>query len=119
MVFNDLLKDIVGSIDGAIAATLMACDGVEVANYVNSDSEIDVQVVAIEYSKLLTEATELSRRLFGSNVTELTLTARDHSLLFAPLNDEYFVAILMQRTGNFGKGRYTLKTYRDRFIEQL
>lgn len=120
MIFRDFLKEILDQVDGGIAATLMADDGVNVADFVTNDkSQVNLQNVAIEFSQILKQVGSITAGMLDGGIEELVASTKDYSMVFFPVHENYFVALLMQRHGNLGKGRYLLKKYRSKFVEQL
>jgi predicted regulator of Ras-like GTPase activity (Roadblock/LC7/MglB family) len=61
----------------------------------------------------------LAIEVLKGNVEELMLTTKDYSICFFPVHENYFVALLVKKNGNVGKGRYLMKLMRPKIVEQL
>ncbi len=119
MVFQDILKEIVDAVDGCFGAILMASDGIQVADYQRQSSQLDLQILAVEFCKLLKDAGDVTQRMMQGEISELMLTTKEYSTIFHPLQEGYFVVLLMERLGNLGKGRYLLQASRTKFLKEL
>ena len=82
MVFRDILQEIVDQSEGAFAATLMGVDGIQVADVVLGDSDLDVQVVGIEFSRVFQETRNLVTAIVGGSTEELTISTQKYRIIF-------------------------------------
>jgi len=120
VIFRDYLKEIMQNVDGSLAATLMGDDGIPVADLVFNESiQLDIKTLAIEFSKILKDAEQITTSLMDGEVEELLVTSKSYSMLFLPISSSYFVVLLLTKGGSLGKGRYLLKQYRPKILEQL
>ena len=119
MNFDKILKDIVESIEGAIGAAVMGFDGILVAKYLRDKSGLDIESLAIEFSKVISESSRISKSVNVGNLMEISLSAKDHCLVFYILPDNYFVTLLLNEGASIGKGRYILKRNASELIAQF
>jgi len=107
-MFRPPLEKIVDGCDGALASIVMGFDGIAV-DTVCRDPDFDAQTISMEFSFVLTQVRKAAEILEVGALDEVAI--RSESLLFMVrvLSDEYFVALAMAPTGNFGKGRYMLR----------
>lgn len=120
MVFRDILKEMVDQLDGALAASLMADDGIQVADYVDPDKDkLGIQNLAIEFAVILKEVGQFASGMMKGEIEEVMVSTREFTVFFFPVHENYFIALLMQRHGNLGKGRYIMRQYRPKIVEQL
>lgn len=119
MNFEEMLARIVNGVEGAISAILMGFDGIAVANYVKEKAEVDIEALAVEYTRTISEVTRTANAISAGNVREISLATQKYSILFSVLPGNYFVALLLKEEGNLGKGRYVLKMNTQEFASQL
>lgn len=101
----DILRSIVEKIPGAKAAVLMGLDGYAVEKYVIDGSLGDIEQVSTEFIEMV----KVARALALGTVTDITVKAENGTLLARFLSEGYFAVVLMEETGNFGKGRWVLR----------
>lgn len=115
MSFRDILKSSVEEVDGGLASVVMGFDGISVEEYVvqpkgtDGGAPVDVQTLGVEYSSALTEVRRTAEALASGSVQEVAVTTDGALVLLRPVNAEYFIALVLAKDGNFGKGRYVLR----------
>lgn len=110
MGFREHLQEVVRSVDGAVACSLMGIDGIEVDTHlVDGEGGIDVRTLLIEYSSLFRLAREAAETHQAGELAELCIQT-DRILTVARLvSTEYFMVVALRSDGNFGKARYMLR----------
>jgi len=111
----DTLKSIVDKIPGAKAAVLMGLDGYAVEKYVGSTDLGDIEQVSTEFIEMV----KVARALDLGTVSDICVKAERGTLLARFLSEGYFAVVLMSDTGNFGKGRWVLRTAADELLASL
>ena len=109
MSFRDILKSSVDSVDGGAAAVVMGFDGIAVEEYKRDGTSVDVQTLGVEYSSALTEVRRTAESLAAGAVQEVAVVTDGALVLLRPVNTDYFLALVLDKNGNFGKGRYVLR----------
>jgi predicted regulator of Ras-like GTPase activity (Roadblock/LC7/MglB family) len=107
-MFNEILQRIVEETGGGIGAVLMGYDGIAIDQYFAPDEELDLQMVVVEYSNVLKEIRKTADILSLGDMEEISIRTDRFIIVIRILNDEYFVAMVINRDGNFGKGRYLM-----------
>jgi predicted regulator of Ras-like GTPase activity (Roadblock/LC7/MglB family) len=118
-MFKDVLRDVVERTDGGIAGLLMGFDGIPVENYVKGDLAVDVESVGMEYSVILTQIMKAAKMLDAGDAREVSIQAENLTTVIRLLNKEYFVALTIGPKGNFGKGRFLLRTLTPKLLDDL
>jgi predicted regulator of Ras-like GTPase activity (Roadblock/LC7/MglB family) len=106
----ETLKKMVENTPGAKAAILMGFDGIAVEQYVVEGADTDIESMAMEFSFRLIELRKAAASLEMGEVSEIAVRADAGTVLVRCLGEEYFVAMLMQSHGHFGKGRWLLRS---------
>ena len=112
---RDTLKSIVDKIPGAKAAVLMGLDGYAVEKYVGDGSVWDIEQVSTEFIELV----KVARSLELGTVSDITIKGERGTLLARFLSEGYFAVVLMSDAGNFGKGRWVLRSAAKELLASL
>lgn len=107
-MFSEILQQIVEETRGGAGAVLMGYDGIAIDQYFKPVEGMDLQLIAVEYANILKEIKNTADILESGFMEEVTIKTERFYILVRILNDEYFVAMTIDRDGNFGKGRYLL-----------
>ena len=122
MMFREVLASIVDPTPGALAAAVMGSDGIPIDAYRKRDDPLDLDTVAIEFQRVLEQATKVATALYGpggGELEELVLRTAAHQLLFRQIDDEYFVVIALAPDGMLGKARYLLRSTLHKLRQEL
>ncbi len=111
MSFLPVLQDVVRSVDGAMACSVMGFDGIAVESHqVEGAPDLDLQSTLVEYAAQL---------LKTGAVSEVSINS-DHVLTIMRLvTQEYFLVLALSSGGNYGKGRYALRIAAPRIRAEL
>lgn len=109
MSFSEILKEAVDKVDGAVSALIIGTDGISVHEY-SSEKLIDLTGLSAEASTMIKDANMVSDSL-GLGVTrEFSIVSDRYSIIVRRINPEYFLALVIKPGGNYGKGRFILRT---------
>jgi predicted regulator of Ras-like GTPase activity (Roadblock/LC7/MglB family) len=117
-MFKEAIRDVVEGTDGGIAGILMDFEGIPVDSYVKGDA-VDINAVGAEYSVILKSIRRATESLEAGGPREVAIQSDTGTTLIRILNAEYFLALALAPGGNFGKGRYLLRTAAPKLLEQL
>ncbi len=109
MSMRDILNTIVDGVDGALAAIIMAYDGIPIDEAAVEQSDFDTQLLSVEYATVLKEIKRAVDVIKAGDMEEVSIATSQTRVVMRVLNDELFIALILRRDGNFGKGRYLLK----------
>ncbi len=107
-MFKEILGKIVTDCSGGVGAILMGYDGIWIDQYNVDDNPLDLNLVGIEYSNVTKEIRNAAEVLKTGSLQEISIKTENYYVIIHVLTAEYFVALIVNRTGNFGKGRYLL-----------
>ena len=119
MDFNKMVTDMVESVQGGIAAMIMASDGIALAEYIKPGEPIDIQTLGVEYSGVIGEMKKTSDVLEAGKLEEITICSESLTFIIRLITDEYFIAIALAPEGNYGKGRYLVRVAAPKLVEEL
>jgi predicted regulator of Ras-like GTPase activity (Roadblock/LC7/MglB family) len=118
-MFKQILENMVTATPGGVGAVLMGYDGIAIEQYVAAGDDVDLQLVAIEYSNVVKEIRNTSEILGTGELQEVSIKTGRFFVILHAVTPEYFVALTLTRDGNFGKGRYLLMRDTPRLREAL
>jgi len=118
-MFTEILRNLTEETPGAIGAVLMGYDGIAISSHFLPGDDLDVQMIAIEYGNVLKEIRNAAAVLAIGEMEEVNIQTRRYRFVIRAITDEYFVALALDRDGNFGKGRYVLRRDNERLREAL
>jgi len=107
-MFNEILQRLVEETGGGVGAVLMGYDGISIDQFFAPDEETDLQMVVVEYSNVLKEIRKTADILSLGEMEEISIRTDRLIIVIRVLNEGYFVALIINHDGNFGKGRYLM-----------
>ena len=118
-MFSEILQRIVEETGGGVGAVLMGYDGIAIEQFFAPEQEIDLQMVVVEYSNVLKEIRRTAEILSLGEMEEISIRTARYIIVIRMLTVDYFVALIINREGNFGKGRYLLTRENENLVEAL
>jgi predicted regulator of Ras-like GTPase activity (Roadblock/LC7/MglB family) len=118
-MFKDVLREVVERTEGGLAGLVMGFDGIPVEQYLKSGTTLDVETLGMEYSVVLMQISKAVEQLEAGEAREISIQAEHLTTVIRLLNKEYFVALTLAPTGNFGKGRFLLRTLTPKLLTEL
>lgn len=118
-MFKQILEDMVNQTPGGVGAVLMGYDGIAIDQHVAEGDDVDLQLVAIEYSNVVKEIRKTAEILGTGELQEVSVKTGRYFVIIHAVSPDYFVALTLTRDGNFGKGRYLLMRDTPRLREAL
>lgn len=119
MSFRDILQGMVERVEGGQGAVIMGYDGIPIDEYIKEDASLDIQLLSVEYATLLKEIRRTIDVLKTGEMDEVSVTTGLSRVIVRPVNDEFFVVFVLDKEGNFGKGRYLMKRDAPKLAEEL
>ncbi len=107
-MFKQVLEKIVSQCSGGLGAVLMGFDGIAIDQFLAEDVPVDINLVGIEYSNISKEISRAAEILSLGDLSEVSIKTDRFFIILHVVTEEYFVALILDRNGNFGKGRYLL-----------
>jgi len=116
MIFTDLLRSMVDGCGGGIAAALMGRDGISIDQVSSSDASLaglmsDVGVAGVEFGRIVDEVRKASDSLAGGQPRECIFVLQRFTVVVHGVDDETFVALVLEPDGNLGKARYLIRRH--------
>ncbi len=109
MIFTEVLKETVDRVDGAVSSMIIASDGIPVQEYI-SEQLIDLTGLGAEASAMIRDISNAAENLGLGSAREFSIISERCGIIMRKINDEYYLALVIKPDGNYGKGRFILKT---------
>ncbi len=110
-MFLDQLSRISNRIDGALALSLVAHDGIPVES-VSSEPELDLEVLAAELIAQVRSIAENHRELDVGEVQQFSVTTDRLTLMVSSVAADYYLLLVLGPEGNYGRARFELRRAR-------
>jgi predicted regulator of Ras-like GTPase activity (Roadblock/LC7/MglB family) len=110
-MFLDQLSRISNRIEGAVALSLVARDGIPVESF-SSDPDLDLEVLAAELVAQVRSIGENHRDLDVGGVQQLSVTTDRLTLMVSSVASDYYLLLVLGPEGNYGKARFELRRAR-------
>jgi len=108
MNFSEALKETVNSVDGAVAAMIIASDGIPVQEHA-TEKLIDLTGLGAEASAMIRDIGYAAENLGLGEAREFSIISDACGIIMRKINNDYYLALVIKPEGNYGKGRFVLK----------
>jgi len=109
MSFLELLKETVGKVDGAVSAMIIGTDGISVEEYA-PEKLVDLTGLSAEASAMIKDIGLAADNLGLGEAREFSIISDRCGIIMRKINSDYYLALIIKPDGNYGKGRFVLKT---------
>ena len=109
MSFSEVLKDAVERVDGAVSAMVLGSDGIIVEEYA-VEKLINLEDLGAEASAMIKDINLAAKDLGLGTAREFSIISDGCGIIMRQINASYYLALVIRPDGNFGKGRFVLKT---------
>ncbi len=109
MSFTDVLKETVDKVDGAVSAMIIGADGITVEEYV-TEKLIDLTELSAEASAMIKDINLAALNLGIGEAREFSIISDKCGIIMRRITPDYYLALVIHPYGNYGKGRFILKT---------
>ena len=118
-MFKEALKSLVDQTDGGVAGLIMDSSGIALESYARDDAPFDINMIGIEFSVVISQVKRATEMLEAGQAHEVSIGTDKVITLVRMLNETYFLALAMMPSGNFGKGRYLMRTAAPKLLSEL
>lgn len=108
MSFKKCLKSLTENVGGGLAAIIMGYDGIPIDEYFVETPLFDLQLLVAEYANLLRDIRRTVSLLENGTMQEVSITTDRLRVLVRVISEEFFLVLVLNADGNYGKGRYLL-----------
>lgn len=110
MDFRARLARLREAVPGALAATIMGADGIPIDLVQNTDvDQMDASGLLVEYGALLEQVRKTAQMFAAGPLEELSVRSERLTCLMRPINDEFFLALVIPPEASLGRSRFLLR----------
>jgi predicted regulator of Ras-like GTPase activity (Roadblock/LC7/MglB family) len=109
MSFSEVLKETVEKVDGAVSAMIISTDGISVQEYA-SEKLVDLTGLSAEASAMIKDISMAADNLGLGEAKEFSIISDRCGIIMRKINTDYYLALVIKPEGNYGKGRFILRT---------
>jgi predicted regulator of Ras-like GTPase activity (Roadblock/LC7/MglB family) len=109
MNFLEVLKEAVDRVDGAVSAMIIDADGISVQEYAQ-EKLVDLTGLSAEASAMIKDINLAADNLGLGEAKEFSIISDACGIIMRKINTDYYLALVIKPEGNYGKGRFVLKT---------
>ena len=109
MSFTPTLKEAVQRVDGAVSASIIGIDGMPVEEYA-VEKIINLDDLSAESSQMMKNVDSAAQSLGLGEAGEFSIISDLCGIIMRKINSEYYLALIIRPDGNYGKGRFVLRT---------
>jgi predicted regulator of Ras-like GTPase activity (Roadblock/LC7/MglB family) len=109
MSFLEVLKETVDKVDGAVSAIIIGTDGISVQEYA-PEKIVDLTGLSAEASAMIKDISSAANNLGLGEAKEFSIISDKCGIIMRKINSDYYLALVIKPDGNYGKGRFVLKT---------
>src|ERR1700741_3957582 len=118
-MFKETLRDLVEGTEGGLAGLLMDSSGIALESYAKDGSQFDINSIGIEFGVVIGQIKRAAEMLEAGSANEIAVGTDKLITVIRLLGDTYFLALAMSPGGNFGKGRYLMRTAAPKLMAEL
>ncbi|HEV7668040.1 MAG TPA: hypothetical protein VGS22_05920 [Thermoanaerobaculia bacterium] len=110
-MFLEVLSRIANRIDGAIALSLVAADGIAVES-VSNDPELDIEVLSAELIAQARSIGDNHREIAMGEVQQVSVTTDLGTVMVSSLTKDYYLLLVLGTEGSYGRARFEMRRAR-------
>ncbi len=97
----------------------MDSEGIAVESYARDDAPFDITTIGIEFGVVLGSIKRAAESLEAGKAREVAIGTEKMITLIRTLGETYFLALAIRPDGNFGKGRFLMRTAAPKLLAEL
>lgn len=118
MGFRERLEEIC-RMEGAVVASLMGVDGIAIDTVTRQQGEWDVDLLLVELTQLFEQVRKVCEVLRTGGLNEVAIHADGLVILLRPVDEHYFLMLVLRPQGNSGQARYRLRLAAPKLRQEL
>ena len=108
MSFVESLRRVTNNLKDSKGIALVGMDGIVVEEH-KKDPTLDLQTLGAEYSGMMREVQRTNSALQIGDVKEVSVLTDKVIVISRQISKEYFLVLVVESEGNFGKGRFLIR----------
>ncbi len=117
-MFRERLEDVADRIDGTLALSLIAKDGIAVETLAREES-LDLELLAAELMSQVRAVAQNHQELSVGQVKRFSVISEKYILMIGALTEDYFLLLVLKAGASSGRARFELRRAVLSFEEDL
>lgn len=105
-MFKEVLQGIRDRVDGVMAVSLIGLDGIAIETL--NDHGVPLDVLGAEFGGFIKSIRHANTELNTGDILQFALVTEKYVTFLSQVTDEYYVLLVLQPDGNYGRARYEL-----------
>jgi len=118
MSFSEVLKETVSKVEGAVSAIIIGTDGIPVQEYLE-EKLVDLTGLSAEASAMIKDISLAADNLRLGEAREFSIISDRCGIIMRKINQDYYLALVIKPEGNYGKGRFVLRTAIPKLVDEF
>jgi predicted regulator of Ras-like GTPase activity (Roadblock/LC7/MglB family) len=107
-MFSSRLQQVAGRIEGTVALSLVAKDGIAVES-LRLEQGVDLELLTAELMSQVRAVSNQNQELAVGKVRSFAVTTDRYVLMISALTDDYYLLLVLHGSGNTGRARFELR----------
>ncbi len=116
-MFRNILQDIQQRVDGTLALSLIGLDGIAVESIKRDGVPLDV--MGAEFGGFVKSIRLSNTELNTGDVLQFSIVTEKYTAFLSAVTPEYFVLLVMNPDGNYGRARFELARAKQQLRNEL
>lgn len=106
MNFQERLKNALDKIPGGLSLSLIGIDGIPIES--TGSKDLDIETLSAELTTFIRNLNITNSELKIGKLYQLALVCDEYTHLLSAITKEYYLFLILEKRGYFGKARYEL-----------
>lgn len=116
--FGKTLSEVQDKVDGALAISLIGLDGIAIDTQRVRD-DVPIESLGAELGSFIKSIRLTNTELHLGDVQQFSLVTDRYVTFLSEVTEEYFVLLVLERNGNYGRARYELSKLKFKLKDEL
>jgi predicted regulator of Ras-like GTPase activity (Roadblock/LC7/MglB family) len=116
-MFRDVLSGIRDRVDGTLAISLIGLDGIAVESI--NDHNVPLDILGAEFGGFIKNIRSTDTEINAGEVLQFSLVTDKYITFLSSVTPEYFVLLVLQPDGNYGRARFELLRAKNQLRDEL
>lgn len=116
-VFKTVLSGLKARVEGCVAVSLIALDGIAVEAL--NDSSVPLESLGAEFGSFIKSILNANTELNTGTVEQFSLMTDRYTAVMSAVTPEYYILLILDPGGNYGRARFELSKAKFTLSDEL
>lgn len=116
-MFKTALRRIRDNVDGTLAVSLMALDGIAIESI--NDSAVPLDIIGAEFGGFVKSIRVSNTDLDTGDVLQFSLVTEKYVTFLSSVTPDYYILLVLRPDGNYGRARFELAKAKHALRDEL